>query len=157
MYGRCLLCPLYLLLPRLNAILIFFSFLSFFLSFFLNNSISSSICKLPIGSEIYNCTFKNTNKVSIIIIMINSTQPFFGFCLFFTINFIIYSPLSPYYCLALLFSRLIVAFIWNIVNRGAEWLWNPSESFLCFCTPDGAQRLIAFLIFRSYWPIKTSH
>ena len=31
-----------------------------------NNSISSSICKLPISSEIYNCTFKNTNKVSII-------------------------------------------------------------------------------------------
>ena len=30
-----------------------------------NNSISSSICKLPIRSEIYNCTFKNTNKVSI--------------------------------------------------------------------------------------------
>ena len=35
-----------------------------------NNSISSSICELPIGSEIYNCTFKNTNKVSIIIIII---------------------------------------------------------------------------------------
>ena len=31
--------------------------------------ISSSICKLPIRSEIYNCTFKNTNKVSIIIII----------------------------------------------------------------------------------------
>ena len=26
-------------------------------------------CKLPIRSEIYNCTFKNTNKVSIIIII----------------------------------------------------------------------------------------
>ena len=25
-------------------------------------------CKLPIRSEIYNCTFKNRNKVSIIII-----------------------------------------------------------------------------------------
>ena len=35
-----------------------------------NNSISSSICKLPIRAEIYNCTFKNTNKVSIIIIII---------------------------------------------------------------------------------------
>ena len=33
--------------------------------FFFNNSISSSICKLPISSEICNCTFKNTNKVSI--------------------------------------------------------------------------------------------
>ena len=30
---------------------------------------SSSICKLPIRSEIYNCTSKNTNKVSIIIII----------------------------------------------------------------------------------------
>ena len=38
---------------------------------FINNSISSSICKLPIRSEIYNnyCTFKNTNKVSAIIII----------------------------------------------------------------------------------------
>ena len=45
-------------------------FLSFFFLFFLffcflNNPISSSICKLPIRCEIYNCTFKNTNKVSI--------------------------------------------------------------------------------------------
>ena len=32
---------------------------------FFNNSVSSSICKLPIRSEIYNCTVKNTNKVSI--------------------------------------------------------------------------------------------
>ena len=48
---------------------LFFSFLfSFFL--FLNNPISSSICKLPIRSKIYNCTFKNTNKVIIIIIII---------------------------------------------------------------------------------------
>ena len=43
-----------------------FFFLSFFLSFFFwNNPISRSICKLPIHTEIYNCTFKNTNKVSI--------------------------------------------------------------------------------------------
>ena len=45
---------------------VLFFFLSCF--FFINNPISSSICKLPIRSEIYNCTFKNTNKVSIIII-----------------------------------------------------------------------------------------
>ena len=32
---------------------------------YFNNSISSSICRLPIRSEIYNCTFKYTNKVSI--------------------------------------------------------------------------------------------
>ena len=44
-----------------------FSFLSFFIFIFFNNSISSSICKLHIRSEIYNCTFRNTNKVSIII------------------------------------------------------------------------------------------
>ena len=42
---------------------------SFLLLFFLNNPISGSICKLPIRSKIYNCTFKNTNKVSIIIII----------------------------------------------------------------------------------------
>ena len=52
---------------------LFFSlaFVLFFCFFFLfNNAISSSICKLPIRSEIYNCIFKNTNKVSIIIITI---------------------------------------------------------------------------------------
>ena len=38
--------------------------------FFFDKSISSSICKLPISSEIYNCTFKNTTKVIIIIIII---------------------------------------------------------------------------------------
>ena len=55
------------------AILIFFGFCLFcfcflllLLFFLFNNPISSSICKLPIRSEIYNCTFKNTNKVSII-------------------------------------------------------------------------------------------
>ena len=37
----------------------------FGLFFLFNNPISSSICKLPIRSEIYNCTFKNTNKVSV--------------------------------------------------------------------------------------------
>ena len=36
----------------------------------MNNSISSSIRELPIRSEIYNCAFKNTNKVSTIIIII---------------------------------------------------------------------------------------
>ena len=55
----------------------FWYFLFFFLSFFsfvfcwfcfvffLNKPISSSFCKLPIRSKIYNCTFKNTNKVSL--------------------------------------------------------------------------------------------
>ena len=44
-------------------VFVFVCFLCFF-----NNSISSSICKLPIRSETYNCTFnKNINKVSIII------------------------------------------------------------------------------------------
>ena len=45
-------------------------FVFVFVFVFLNNPISSSICKLPIRSEIYNCTFKNTNKVSIIILTI---------------------------------------------------------------------------------------
>ena len=47
-----------------------FWFLFFSLLFFLNNPISSSIRKLPIRSEICKYTFKNTNKVSIIIIII---------------------------------------------------------------------------------------
>ena len=60
--------------------LIWFSF-----SLFLNNSISSSICKLPIRSEIYDCTFKNSNKVSInhssviIIILWGPGNPSFPF------------------------------------------------------------------------------
>ena len=50
---------------------LFFLFLVFcFFFLFINNAILSSICKLPIRSEIYNCRFKNTNKVSIIIIII---------------------------------------------------------------------------------------
>ena len=48
--------------------------------FLFNNPISSSICKFPIRSEIYNCTFKNTNKITIIIIIdiiiIIFTQPY---------------------------------------------------------------------------------
>ena len=48
-----------------------FLFFCVFLFFFIfNNPISSRVCKLPLRSEIYNCTFKNTNKVSIIIITI---------------------------------------------------------------------------------------
>ena len=44
-----------------------FDFLSFlFFFFFLNDPISSNVCKLSICSEIYNSTFKNKNKVSII-------------------------------------------------------------------------------------------
>ena len=50
----------------MQFLFLFFSFFFLFLFFvFLNNPISSSICKF-----IYNCTFKNTNKVSIIIISI---------------------------------------------------------------------------------------
>ena len=48
-----------------------FVFVYFCFCFFLfNNPVSSRICKLPIRCEIHNCTFKNTNKVSIIIIVI---------------------------------------------------------------------------------------
>ena len=44
-----------------------FDFLSFLFFFFsLNDPISSNVCKLSICSEIYNSTFKNINKVSII-------------------------------------------------------------------------------------------
>ena len=59
--------------PDLMQFWFFFFWLLFcfvFCFFLFNNPISSSICKLPICSEIYNCTFKNTNKVSIIIIII---------------------------------------------------------------------------------------
>ena len=48
---------------------------------FFNNPISSRfvmICKLPIRCEIYNCTFKNTNKVSIIIIIVSFVTVFAG-------------------------------------------------------------------------------
>ena len=42
----------------------------FFLFFFLIIQSQAAFVKLPKRSEIYNCTFKNTNKVSIIIIII---------------------------------------------------------------------------------------
>ena len=97
--------------------LFLFLFLSFFPSFlfFLNNPISSSICKLPIRSEFYNCAFKNTNKVSITIIIMHTKivfitvgpdlplmlqQPIsfktwgWGFSLFITFNSVIISCLS---------------------------------------------------------------
>ena len=48
---------------------LFFVFL-FFVFFLFNNAISSSICKLPIRSEIYNCTFKNTIKFPLLILLL---------------------------------------------------------------------------------------
>ena len=61
--------------PGLMQFSIFFFFqllfcFCFCFCFLFNNPISSSIFKSPIRSEIYNCTFKNTNKVSVIIIII---------------------------------------------------------------------------------------
>ena len=41
-----------------------------FCFFLFNNPISSSICKLPIRSEIYNCTFKNTIKFPLLILLL---------------------------------------------------------------------------------------
>ena len=94
--------------------LIYFFFLFFFF-FFLNNPISSGICKLPIRSEFYNCAFKNTNKVSITIIIIHTKIVFvivgpdlplmlqqptsfktwgWGFSLFITFSSVIISCLS---------------------------------------------------------------
>ena len=66
--------------PDLMQFWIFFFWLLFCFCFFFlfNNPISSSICKLPIRSEIYNCTFKNTNKVSIIIIIIIKKWSFYA-------------------------------------------------------------------------------
>ena len=54
----------FLLLFRFVFVFVFCCF-CFVLFFLFNNPISSSICKLPLRSEIYHCTFKNTNKVSI--------------------------------------------------------------------------------------------
>ena len=50
-----------------NFFIFWILFCFVFVLLFFNNSISSSICKWRIRSEIYNCTFKNTDKVSIII------------------------------------------------------------------------------------------
>ena len=54
----------------------------FVLFFSFNHPISSSICELPICGEIYNCTFKKTNKASIIII----------FMIIISISIIVYQP-----------------------------------------------------------------
>ena len=92
-----------------------FSFFLSFFPFFFFNPISSSICKLAIRSEFYNCEFKNTNKVSITIIIIHTKiifmivgpdlplmlqQPIsfktwgWGFSLFITFSSVITSCLS---------------------------------------------------------------
>ena len=52
------------------------------LVFSFNHPISSSICELPIRREIYKCTFKKTNKDSIIII----------FMIIISISIIVYQP-----------------------------------------------------------------
>ena len=91
-----------------------FCFCLFFVCFF-NNSISSSICKLTIRSEIYNCTFKNTNKVSIIssitiiivIIIIVIIITFHNSLILLTCT---YEPLSTNRCLSTdTMSRIITA------------------------------------------------
>ena len=90
-------------------VFVFVCFLCFF-----NNSISSSICKLPIRSEIYNCTFKNTNKVSIIsssiiiiIIIIVIIITFHNSLFLLTCT---YEPLSTNRCLSTdIMSRIITA------------------------------------------------
>ena len=53
-----------------------------FCFFSFNHPVSSSICELPICGEIYNCTFKKTNKASIIII----------FMIIISISIIVYQP-----------------------------------------------------------------
>ena len=64
-------------------VLFLFCFCFCFVLFFsFNHPISSSICELPIRGEIYNCTFKKTNKASIIII----------FMIIISISIIVYQP-----------------------------------------------------------------
>ena len=92
----------------------FVLFLFLFVFCFFNNSISSSICKLSIRSEIYNCTFKNTNKVSIIsssiiiiIIIIVIIITFHNSLFLLTCT---YEPLSTNRCLSTdTMSRIITA------------------------------------------------
>ena len=45
---------------------------------FFYNSVSSSICKLPIGSEMYNCTVKNTKFPFIVIFVMNNYYWLYG-------------------------------------------------------------------------------
>ena len=52
----------------------------FLFFFFLIIQSQAANCKLPIRSEIYNCTFKNTNKVSIIIIIVFTNHIFWMVC-----------------------------------------------------------------------------
>ena len=56
--------------PDLMQFCFVFFFVLFCFVLFFNNPVASSICKLPIRSDIYNCTFKNKNEVSIIIIVL---------------------------------------------------------------------------------------
>ena len=94
-------------------ILFCFVFLFVCLLIFFNNSVSSSICKLAIRSEIYNCTVRNTNKVSIIVILyfllfyLRSVDWYFNWSVssgrnddshFTSVKFSKYKQLFPVYC-----------------------------------------------------------
>ena len=94
-----------------------------FFFLFINNPISSSIRKLTIRSEIYNCTFKNTNKVSIIsssssiiiIIIIIIIITFHNSLILLTCT---YEPLSTNRYLSTdTMSRIITALkeLWNVI------------------------------------------
>ena len=76
--------------------LFFFLLLLLFLFFLIIQSQAAN-CKLPIRSEIYNCRFKNTNIVSIIIIVVIIE---FGSCCkfgFSSQHYIIYSSFNFYF------------------------------------------------------------
>ena len=106
--------------------LFLFLFCFCFCFFLFNNPISSSICKLPIRSEIYNCKFKNTNKVSIIssissiIIIIIIIITFHNSLFLLTCT---YEPLTTHRCLSMdTMSRIITALkeLWNVIYQNSK-------------------------------------
>ena len=97
--------------------------------FLFNNPISSSICKLPIGSEIYNCTFKTQIKFPLLLLLrltsfeINSQE--------ISIRFFIGNCL-----ISLAIIRNIVSSSQGLQNIALNTLWTSSfimSLSLCFC------------------------
>ena len=102
-------------------VLFLFCFCFCFVLFFsFNHPISSSICELPIRGEIYNCTFKKTNKASIIII----------FMTIISIGIIVYQP-PKYDAIRNIKSTKTRGFRWGVGFFFRTFL-SSTEYYCCF-------------------------
>ena len=130
------------------AILIFFSFLSLSLFFFYIIQSQAAFVKCLQVARFTILHSKTQIKFPLLLLWLIDTQPSF--------RFVCSPPLFIPLCVHIIvlhsnfqgLSQHLFETQLTEVRNGYETRQN--YFFLCFCTPDGAQRLIAFLIFRSY-------